>query len=383
MNDVSESAAGSSSDNQGREPAGGPDDGTVGPLGGPGSATGGRALSGAADDRPGIRAGFLANIEGLGLVAGPKWTADAVSISRILEGIHVPSLLNSNVMATMSTVVAGMAKSIEPTISGFEATVAATTAKTVSAVLGNVVAAMELPRFELPDVFRQAWLWESYRIPTWPWDEIARTVAGLTWRLFPANLAPIEDLGLDELSALAKEGLTVWSVPRTKIAKDLLRAPTSQARRSILGDRWRAIVDDCDAAVEQQVGGPYGDQARLVQRAITAAKAGHTEAAQALVSSTLETVLQTAFAKPVRVQLTSHRYGRPDALDDLHVGLGLVMDAIWVAYRPYHTPSERAALPGFSRHGTTHAAGTRQLNRRNMVQATMLTTALITVLSEH
>lgn len=246
----------------------------------------------------------------------------------------------------------------------------------------KLVGSIRPPRMDLSTIFRQVWLWDSFKIPPAHWQELVKTVAGLRLHLFPPNLAPIEDLKLEDLSKLAGEGITVWSVPRTKIAIDLLHAPTRQARRAILGQRWMTILADCAAAAEKQVGGIYGDQARLVQLAIAAARGGHVEAAQALASNALETVLQMAYPKPTRVELTSHKNGRPDALDDLGVAESLVMEAIWVAYRPYHTPAERAALVGFSRHATTHVAGRPQLNRRNMVQVVMLASALITVKSE-
>ena len=68
---------------------------------------------------------------------------------------------------------------------------------------------------------------------------------------YPANLEDIANLAFEEVEAVVMlDGIALYGVPRTEIAERLIRAETTQARRAILGRRWKAVSADCRAAVE-------------------------------------------------------------------------------------------------------------------------------------
>lgn len=107
---------------------------------------------------------------------------------------------------------------------------------------------------------------------------------------YPANLDSIEDLKLEEIEqVILVEGIPLYGVPRTAIAKALIRAESPGKRREILGRR-KAISTDCRA----EVSGCTTDQIEPLKRfallALDALDAGHNEAAQALAANPLDTM---------------------------------------------------------------------------------------------
>ena len=109
-------------------------------------------------------------------------------------------------------------------------------------------------------------------------------------RFLPPNLHGL-DFDLDLLTTLAAEGITLYRVPGRSVTERLLRAPDKAARRAILGRALPQILDDCDAVLDVCTSSRARESSLFARSAIAAARAGHIEAAQALLTNTLDTTL--------------------------------------------------------------------------------------------
>jgi hypothetical protein len=243
-------------------------------------------------------------------------------------------------------------------------------------------------RFAVPDLFGSAYKDFTWNLPSAasilghaPFDFALPDLSSM-WKwipasLFPANLALVTDVELDDIDRLGQEGITVYCVPRAEIVRRLLDAADRPGRRRVLGEEFDRILDDCDRVLDMCVAESTRRPVPLLRAAITAARAGHVAPAQALATNTLDTLLQQAFSKKERIALTAHTQGRPSELDDLQIRLAWVMVPIWWSYRQFQGHAGVPAPAIFSRHATVHGVSPRQFSRRNAVQATMLATSLI------
>lgn len=219
------------------------------------------------------------------------------------------------------------------------------------------------------------------------WSRLADQELAEFRRSLPPNLRGVEDVEFSAIATLAGEGITVWAVPRARVAQRLLHAPTSQARRRILGDAAADILDDCATIATTAAAGPFPDLAQLLEQVIRVTRSGEHGAGQALAASILDTLMQLAFDEGDRVRLVQHKRKATsevtpmDHFDELEIGAAMVLRPIWFAYRPQTTPEQRAVSTTFARHGTAHHIRGRQVSKRNAVQATMLAAALLDFLS--
>ena len=212
---------------------------------------------------------------------------------------------------------------------------------------------------------------------------LAPTLALLRTRLLPANLRQLDDVSFKRLGVVADDGITLYAVPRAAIAKRILAASDMAARRRILGSELPRILDDCETVLDRCVAPGTRGSVVFARKAIAAARAGHLEAAQALVANTLDTAMYRSFVESERVGYTSHKIeGARSKLDKLAVRRFMVFVPIWRAYARY-TPGQADPTPWtFNRHVTSHAVNARQFNRPNMAQGVMLLTALIALLND-
>jgi hypothetical protein len=215
------------------------------------------------------------------------------------------------------------------------------------------------------------------------WAQFAPTLELLKGHWLPANLREIDDVDIEDLVSVADDGITLYAVPRAAIAKRILAAPGRAARRRILGRELPRILDDCEAVLDRCVRPETRNPVVFARKSITAARAGHLEASQALVANTLDTTMRRGFKNDDRVQFTSHKPpDARDAFDELAVRKFLVVVPIWHAYSQY-TPGQSDPIPWtFNRHVTSHGVNATQFNRPNMAQGVMLLTALIALLND-
>ena len=196
---------------------------------------------------------------------------------------------------------------------------------------------------------------------------------------YPSNLRPIEGLLWEEVeSVVMVDGIALYGVPRTSIAESLIRADSAAKRREILGRRWQAISADCRAAIEACESDAVASYAPMALKALDALDAGHTEAAQALTGSLLDSMVNTYFGAD-RYLYTPDKRGRRtnSAYDEFTAHEYIALAPIWQAWQKFF-PDEGLPVPHtFSRNATAHTVSTKQYTRRSAVQGLMIVSSLI------
>ena len=205
------------------------------------------------------------------------------------------------------------------------------------------------------------------------------TLEWLRKSFYPPNLRGIEDLAFEDVEKVVMaDGIALYGVPRTSIAKVLISAESAPKRREILGRRWNAISADCRKAVEGLRSDAVAPYASFAVAALDALDNSHTEAAQALTGSVIDSLLTAYFGKD-RTNYTPDRKGKrtAEAYDEFTVHQFIAFAPMWRAYQQYHVTDGDQIPNTFSRNATAHAVSARQFNRRNAVQALLFATSLL------
>ena len=196
---------------------------------------------------------------------------------------------------------------------------------------------------------------------------------------YPPNLRPIEGLRWEDVeSVVMVDGIAMYGVPRTSIAEALIRADSAAKRRDILGRRWKAISADCRDALEACETEAIAPYLPMALRALDALEAGHTEAAQALAGSLLDSMVNTYFGADRYLYTPDKRGKRTNAAyDEFTAHEYIALAPIWQAWQKFF-PDEGLPVPHtFSRNATAHTVSTKQYTRRNAVQSLMIVSSLI------
>jgi len=205
------------------------------------------------------------------------------------------------------------------------------------------------------------------------------TLERLKLTFYPSNLRPIEGLRWEEVeSVVMVDGIALYGVPRTVIAEALIRAESASKRRDILGRRWKAICVDCRAAVEGCESEAVANYVPIALKAHDALTAGHTEAAQALTGSLMDSIVNTYFGKE-RHLYTPDKSGRRTnvAYDEFTAHEYIALAPIWQAWQKFF-PDEGLPVPHtYSRNATAHTVSAKQYTLRNAVQGLMIVSSLI------
>jgi len=205
----------------------------------------------------------------------------------------------------------------------------------------------------------------------------------LNTSFYPSNLQDIEDLEFEEVEAVVMlDGIALYGVPRQELAEKLIRAETTAARRAILGRRWKAISADCRAAVDACSSSTVAPYVSFAVAALDALDGEHTEAAQALAASLLDTVVNGYFGKQ-RYDLTPNGKTTTTAeYEKFTLREFIAFAPLWQAYQKYKTEDGDPIPNTFSRHASVHGVSARQFSRRNAVQAVLFVSSLMVFLDE-
>lgn len=210
-------------------------------------------------------------------------------------------------------------------------------------------------------------------------ETLGPTLERLRKSFYPPNLRGIEDLVFEDVEKVVMaDGIALYGVPRSSIAEALIRAESDAKRREILGRRWNAISADCRNAVESLRSEAVAAYASFAVAALNALDNSHTEAAQALTGSLIDSLLTSYFGKD-RTNYTPDRKGKrtTDAYDEFTVHQFIAFAPMWRAYQQYHVTDGDQIPNTFSRNATAHTVSARQFNRRNAVQALLFATSLL------
>lgn len=171
------------------------------------------------------------------------------------------------------------------------------------------------------------------------------------------------------------EGIPFVLVPDGETAELLFDAPDASTRRSILAARADCILECCVDIVELCVDEDLAARGMLVRKAIDAYRDGHREAAQALATNVLDSLV------------TQHRHrGQLTRQSEFAAIAGLVTWADTRNLMPIpivHRGATERAAPGteYNRHSTAHEAGllraSAQYSPPNAVQSIMLATSVL------
>jgi hypothetical protein len=210
------------------------------------------------------------------------------------------------------------------------------------------------------------------------------TLERLRESFYPPNLRGIEDLEFEDVEKVVMaDSIALYGVPRTAIAGALIRAESAAKRREILGRRWKAISADCRAALE---GFDTDDVAPYIQFGLAVVSAldnGHTESAQALAGSLIDSLLTAYFGKDRR-NYTPDKKGKrtAKAYDEFTIRQFVAFAPMWQTYQQFWVDDGDRVPTTFSRNATAHTVSPRQFKRRNAVQALLFATSLLYFIDE-
>lgn len=205
---------------------------------------------------------------------------------------------------------------------------------------------------------------------------------GFNRALLPPNLKAYAD----EIQAhqvrefLKQEGIPLYLVPRGRTAVRLLRAQNRSARRRVLGNSYKSIIDDCAAVLERVDRKLIGDELDFALDGLGAMRAGHPRSAQAMFTVTLDTLIYRFYPdQDARRLITNRKKGEsiPAIIKEMGVHEAMVWLPIWNAHEQFWKRRGDEVPRYYSRHASVHGVSTRQFSKRNCVQVLMLVTSLI------
>lgn len=200
-------------------------------------------------------------------------------------------------------------------------------------------------------------------------------------RFYPSNLRSIDRLDIASVNHIVMaEGIPLYGVPRTSVAEALTRAESESARRAILGRRWKTISVDCRELLADCTAPAVAQYVPVALAAVDALEAGHLMAAQALIGSLTDVVVNgyfSYFGKNRYDYTPGKKNSTNDAYEEFTIREFIAFAPIWQAYQQFFVSNGDKIPTTFSRNATAHTVSSRQYSRRNAVQGLMLVTSLL------
>lgn len=209
--------------------------------------------------------------------------------------------------------------------------------------------------------------------------DIDGLIRSLRARHVPPNWLDVKldpgDANIDVRGVLA-DGIPLGWVPSAAVVQRLLDAPDTAARRGVISNNWRGILNDCNAVAESLPAPRALFLADMIRASVRAIRDGHPEAGQALATNVLDTTIsqyrvpelsidKSAILDPNRKEwLVGHGW---------RVALSLL--AVHATMVGKFSLDHRGS--SFHRNVTSHAATRRQYNRINAVIAVMIATSTL------
>jgi hypothetical protein len=237
------------------------------------------------------------------------------------------------------------------------------------------------------------------------WDGVIAALSRLgevVLGLLPPNARALGSEYWPSLQKVARdEQLCLSWVPDTQIARSLLDAANGAERDSLLvsfsADIWSACADASQRVIEQPWQEPWDEEplwglgdshhqiievAALLGDSIEAARAGHTEAAQALATCVTDTLFEQHVNRRggKTHSFLKRRLTQAEEVGFICAVVGPTLAAAESSYRQSGTwgvePSGgRLAFTPYSRHATVHAAGSDVFTAATALKAILLATS--------
>jgi hypothetical protein len=178
------------------------------------------------------------------------------------------------------------------------------------------------------------------------------------------------------------DGIGLYGVPRRSTAEALIKADSATQRREILGRRWKTIAADCREAMGACDSEALASYVTMAIAAIDALEAGHTQAAQALVGSLIDSILIAYLGNKRYLYTPNNKTKNSDAYREFGIRKFIALAPMWQAYQQFWARNGDVVPTTFNRNATAHTVSGRQFNRRNAVQGLLFACGLITFLEE-
>ena len=219
------------------------------------------------------------------------------------------------------------------------------------------------------------------------WKHLEPALKHFKRAYLPPNLRDIDDLKLvDVRSVVILDGIALYCVPRSAIARSLLRADTAAKRRAILGSKRQEIAADCRDALLVITTKRFTPYARMLLASLGALDGEQFAASQALTSNVLDSLVferwgekrQANWGKFLPDQDGKRADGVELAFHDYLATAPLVQ-----AFQHFDRADKQTTpRDTYSRHATAHTVSGWQYSRRNAVQAIMAATSMLVFLDE-
>ncbi|MBK3559764.1 hypothetical protein JHN55_25210 [Streptomyces sp. MBT56] len=210
------------------------------------------------------------------------------------------------------------------------------------------------------------------------WAGVFDGLGSLKEWIYPPNLHDATPSVAEFEQLLLEEGIPLMWVPGPKVVRALLDAPDAVERRRIIGRRWKGIVNDCEAVIEDVDHPDLQESRSFAFDCVAALRDGHNNAAQALAANLLDSLMRANFDEAARVKFTSNRKKRAKFdLDDYQLRAALTFAPVWFAHAEYRQENGDPIPRVFGRHPSVHGVSRTQYSRINAVYGLMLVTSVL------
>lgn len=193
------------------------------------------------------------------------------------------------------------------------------------------------------------------------------------WRSVDVDPDEIES----EVREILEEGIPLAWIPAPRVIDLLLDAPDAAARRRVIANNHRGILTSCEQLAGRLSSPKALHYADIVRSSVRALRDGHTEAAQALASSLLDTVVGNHSRDALGLALGSLKNASAYTVTRKRGWrFTLALHPLTVVMSGTHTTKKPTRR--YNRNATVHAITRQQYTRVNAVLAIMNATAVLT-----
>lgn len=257
-----------------------------------------------------------------------------------------------------------------------------------------------ITRSAVVDLFEQRWLAAANPLGSFVTDWLSHLelpdfrgiLEALERRVIPDNLAElgITEEDLESIAEVLHDGIPLFWVPRARIAARLIAAPTTAARRTIIGRELPAIVEDCLETLELISNEAYLYEADRLREA-AGLLLSHPAAAQALATATLDSLMYRIARESKEVfNLVTSDGGRSKAgheetaREQIQHKLGKRGSLVLAPVRPIYQrfqPRGAETPRALNKHASFHRVHPFQYSKRNAAISLMLGSSVLLYMS--
>jgi len=177
------------------------------------------------------------------------------------------------------------------------------------------------------------------------------------------------------------EGIPLIWVPRAEVVELLVSSKNGEARRAVLTQQASSIIADVRICLDEAEDVPaLAEHVYLVRESASAFEAGFVNAAQALATDVLDSLVMAYIGNHAKV----HKRIQPIS-DEVLAGEFVKtasLSPLLQAYQPYWADRGDPMPTRYNRHATVHGGSTIQFTPANAVVALMLVTSFLRNLAE-